>query len=168
MDKLVLAILAVQTVFILLLTYLVFSIETRTGDLAYEIAASRLMTTSTSQDVSPQIITPTSSGGSVSAHSTRQIVREEVNLLAERLIKEMKGTSRPIESTPPTITDDEIARIHASAASQISAMSSFGAATPSAMGKFEDTIVNLPPKQREAAMREFMKAVNQGDIQTRF
>lgn len=168
MDKLLLAILAVQTVFILLLSYLVFSMEARMGDLAYEIAASRLATPPTHQGVSPQIISPTSSGGSVSAHSTRQIVREEVNLLAERLIKEMKGTSRHIESAPPTMTDDEIARIHASAASQISAMSSFGAATPSAMGTFEDTIVNLPPKEREAAMREFMKAVNQGDIKTRF
>lgn len=170
MDKFILAMLAVQTAFILLLSYLVFSMESRTSDLAYEIAASRLNTQTAQKDVSAQTLSPTSSAGSISAQDIRQIVREEVNLLAERLIKELKGSasSAVTQSAPPLISEDEIARIHASAASQISTMSSFGAATPSAMAKFEDTIVKLPPKEREAAMREFMKAVNQGEIKTRF
>lgn len=163
-SKLIVGILAVQTAMIILLTYVVFTLESRTGELAYEIAAARLSSQPSPNSDHPNNIVPTAG---LNASDARQIIREELNILAEGLGSTERHRNINGRSKPP-ISEEEIVGIHAEAATQIRSMASFGLARPQDIAKFEDTIVNLPAKEREAAMREFMKAINQGDIQAKF
>ena len=163
-NKLIIGIMSVQTVMVLVLTYVVFNLEARTGQLAYEIAAARISSQSSSNAVQTHNV---HSAVGLNENDTRRIIREEMNVLAERLVSD--GLNLQTSEQPkPAISRNEIVGIHAEAATQIRSMTSFGVAKPQDIAKFESTIVSLPAKEREAAMREFMKAINQGNIQAKF
>ncbi len=165
-------VLALQTALLLFLGYRMVTLEDRTGALAAKIVAEMA---AGQNGTSAVISTPYVSTGiaPASGHAeTRLIIREEFDALAEHLLlaigEQSANTNWPGKPQARTLSAEEKDQIGATIENKISDYSARGTATQSEMAALEIMIAKLPPRERIKAMGQLNKAMNSGQLNTRF
>lgn len=168
-TRILLAVLAAQTALILYLTVRSISIEARIGELAEAVAISRAETPPHARNDGAgerSSTSPTPAANSASPDEIRAIVRNEMDALAWRILNNQESP-RPAPIRPAPKPSD-VAALNAAIASELNSFLANGRATPGEMHALQQKIARLPPGEREKALGELTKAMNDGRLDARF
>jgi hypothetical protein len=162
-------ILAAQTALILFLTLRFAAVEERLGDLATSVATTRDEPASRTPDEAVEersIAARASAPIGASPDEIREIVRNEMDALAWRIL-ESKDEKRPA-ATRPAPSPGDVAALNAAVAGELSSFIASGRASPIEMQALQQKIARLPPGERDKALKQLTKAINDGRLDARF
>lgn len=158
--------LAVQTALIIFLSYRVIDMEDRYAAFTDERIKKII---SASRPISTPVITPTNSMP-FDVAEIRQMLREEITLAAEQISADaIKSSDVRAPATETRVRDArEINELRLSVGGEINRLAAAGQASQIEMDSLLQKVAFLPPSEREKALGEINRKINQGQISTQF
>lgn len=107
---------------------------------------------------------------SVNASEVRTIIRSELDAFAADVLSAVPGTMNTQIETPEKPIADlvELAGIRADVKGQLGLLHSGAGSSAVEIARLEQNIGRLPKGEREAALKQMFKAVNQGKVDVKF
>lgn len=172
-TKAFLALLAAQTALIVFLTAQLSSLNARVGDLAAESAAASNAAqkdkagAENAAAAQRSFAALTTGSGAASRDDVRAIVHEEIEALAKRIAAQQSQTRADADHSSPVANSRETAALNAAVSRELSNFISSGRASPAEMAALQQKIARLPPSDREKALNQLTKAINEGRLDAR-
>ncbi|MCA8889973.1 MAG: hypothetical protein KDA46_14155 [Parvularculaceae bacterium] len=165
MQRILIGLIAVQTMAIFFFGFRVMEIDARTQELALAPRAAMPNQTITSDQPRPE--TPPAdnrlaNAAFLSPDEIRKIIREELQYAQASAVRQ--APQKPAE----TITSAEISSIKSAASYDLGRFISNGRIDETEMASFQAEIAKLPPEQRREMLSKLTKAINAGQIDAQF
>ena len=156
--------LAAQTALLLFLCVRVIAIDARTDRIASD-SQSAVVAQAPARQSAPAVAR---GGGGMNADEVRTIVREEINALETWLAASLEGAPAAPRPPQPAADPAETARLSAAVDKDISFYISSGRASAAEMEALHQKIARLPPADRQKALAEINRAINDGRLDARY
>lgn len=168
-SKLLWCLFGSQTLLILFLVFQIKSLNTHVQNLSAKTNASIHNQTSLASDTG--IIDHTDiykANNSPTITEIRAVIAEELQQIKTNTTAQANRTQASSIYTDPQLSQHKIEQMSEDVSDMITALYGQGIVAASDMASIEMAIVELPPAQRRAAFNQLFKAVNNGQITTRF
>ena len=165
-QNLVFTVLFVQTILLVWLAFKLTGLQNQVTNLTPVNTAQKQSQNSQAIQAEPQ---PLSVSG-LTASEVRAVIRSELDLFVDDILVPYQQGLPNAEprSTEPKYKDGELETIQNAVNTQLSLLQTGSGNSPVEIARLEQNIARLPKGEREAAVRQLFKAINQNKVDVKF